>query len=58
MPGLTQRASLWETLSLVRLGVLLVMAVVLFLGLTKGAHRLSPATTGAKRKEPVADYAT
>ena len=56
--GLTQRASMWETLSLVRLGVLLVMAVVLFLGLTKGAHRQSPATGSAKRKEPVADYAT
>ena len=33
---LTRRASLWETLSLVRLGVLLVLATVLLLGLTKG----------------------
>jgi cytochrome bd-type quinol oxidase subunit 2 len=55
--GLTQRASRWETLSLVRLGVLLVMAVVLFLGLTKEAHRLSPATGSVKRKEAVPDYA-
>jgi hypothetical protein len=41
----------------VRLGVLLVMAVVLFLGLTKEAHRLSPATGSVKRKEAVPDYA-
>ena len=54
--GLTQRASLWETLSLVRLGILLVMAVVLFLGLTKGAQALSPATGRAKRKETVPEY--
>jgi hypothetical protein len=32
---LIKRASLWEMLSLVRLGVLLVSAVVLFLGLAK-----------------------
>jgi hypothetical protein len=34
-PGLTKRASLWETLSLVRLGVLVILAIILFTGLTK-----------------------
>jgi hypothetical protein len=33
--NLKKRADLWETLSLVRLGVLLVLSVVLNLGLTK-----------------------
>jgi hypothetical protein len=33
--GLTRRASLWETLSQVRLGVLMFLSVVLLLGLTK-----------------------
>jgi len=33
--SLTSRAKLWETLSLVRLGVLLVLAIILLLGLTK-----------------------
>jgi hypothetical protein len=32
---LTKRASLWETLSLVRLGVLVVLAITLMAGLTK-----------------------
>lgn len=32
---LTRRAQLWETLSIVRLGVLIVMAITLFSGLTK-----------------------
>lgn len=32
---LTRRANLWETLSLVRLGALIVLAVVLLLGLSK-----------------------
>jgi hypothetical protein len=40
---LVKRASTWETLSLVRLGVLLGMAVALFFGLTKSAERLAPA---------------
>lgn len=34
---LTQRAGLWETLSLVRLSVLIFLAIVLFLGLTRRA---------------------
>lgn len=34
-PELTRRANYWEVLSLVRLGFLLVLAVVLLLGLTK-----------------------
>lgn len=34
-PALTKRASLWEALSLVRLGVLVVLAITLMIGLTK-----------------------
>lgn len=36
---LTRRASLWETLSLVRLAVLVVLSVILLLGLTKNRTR-------------------
>ena len=36
---LTRRAGLWETLSLVRLGVLIVLAVILLLGLSRPAER-------------------
>ena len=36
--GLTQRAKLWEALSIVRLLVLVVLALVLFTGLTKANH--------------------
>lgn len=38
-PSLTNRANLWELLSIVRLFVLLVLAMVLFLGLTKSGTR-------------------
>jgi hypothetical protein len=41
-PELTRRASRWEVLSLVRLAVLLMLAVGLLLGLTKG-NRLTAA---------------
>ena len=34
-PDLVSRAATWEILSLVRLGVLIVLAIVLFVGLTK-----------------------
>jgi hypothetical protein len=34
-PSLTQRAKLWELMSLVRLSVLVGLAIVLFLGLTR-----------------------
>jgi len=34
-PSLTKRAGLWETLSLVRLAFLIVLAITAFLGLTK-----------------------
>jgi hypothetical protein len=34
-PSLTQRAQLWELMSLVRLSVLVVLAIVLFVGLTR-----------------------
>ena len=39
-PSLTQRASLWETLSLVRLGVLVILAIILFTGLTRSSQSL------------------
>ena len=42
--SLVSRASLWETLSLVRLFVLIVLSLVLFMGLTKPFH----ATYAAK----------
>jgi hypothetical protein len=43
--GLTERAKLWELLSLVRLGVLVVLSIVLFTGLAKSNP--SPKLTGA-----------
>src|SRR5687768_1650401 len=39
-PALVKRAKLWETLSLVRLSVLVVLAIVLFLGLTRPAVKV------------------
>ena len=36
---LTRRASLWESLSLVRLGVLVVLSMILLMGLTKSKVR-------------------
>ena len=38
---LTHRASLWEMLSLVRLGVLFILAIILFTGLTRANQPLS-----------------
>ncbi len=45
---LTRRASLWEFLSLVRLGILIILSMVLFTGLTKPveATATQPADTG------------
>lgn len=41
-PDLTQRAQMWETLSLVRLAFLVLLSIALFLGLTKnGDHNAS-----------------
>lgn len=37
-PGLTRRAALWEALSIARLAVLVVLALVLFTGLAKAAR--------------------
>jgi hypothetical protein len=37
--SLTERAKMWETLSLVRLVVLVVLALILFLGLTRSAEK-------------------
>lgn len=34
-PDLTRRAATWETLSIVRLGVLVILSMILFTGLTK-----------------------
>lgn len=42
---LTRRASLWETLSLVRLTALVSMAIVLLMGLTKSRVRSKSITT-------------
>ncbi len=39
--SLTRRAQQWESLSLVRLAVLIVLAIVAFLGLTKSGTRTS-----------------
>lgn len=44
-PGLTDRAQRWETLSLVRLGFLLFLAVVLLWGLSRPGRRPSKAAT-------------
>jgi hypothetical protein len=37
--NLTRRAALWEVLSIVRLGVLVVLAIILFTGLTKANQK-------------------
>ena len=44
--SLTQRAKLWEILSLARLGVLMVLSIILFTGLTKQVNKL--VTEGTK----------
>jgi hypothetical protein len=41
--GLTQRAKLWEVLSIVRLVVLVILSIILFIGLTKSNRRVIPA---------------
>lgn len=46
---LIKRATLWETLSLVRLAVLVILALVLFMGLTK-TNKSITFTTDKKRK--------
>ncbi|MDQ3050486.1 MAG: hypothetical protein M3Q95_06335 [Bacteroidota bacterium] len=38
-PSLTERAGMWEILSLVRLGFLILLSMVLFLGMAKEAPR-------------------
>ena len=50
-PELTKSALLWERLSLVRLGMLVVLSLVLFLGLTKGGQRQVPAHSQSKIRE-------
>ena len=54
--GLTRRAKTWEILSLVRLGVLFILSITLFMGLTK-TNVLRSTTSAAKlskRRAPVA----
>lgn len=51
-PALTNRSAWWEALSLVRLGVLLVMAVFLFLGLAKPAVQGQQAKDQADNRAP------
>lgn len=53
-PALTRSALLWERLSLVRLGVLLVLALVLFLGLTQSAKHHLASAHKRKKKEALA----
>ena len=40
---LTRRASTWEILSLIRLGIMLILAIILFVGLTKTTARANYA---------------
>ena len=49
--SLTQRAGRWELLSLVRLGSLLVLAVVLLMGLTRSQHSRSTNPSNRRRAE-------
>ena len=42
---LTSRAQLWEALSIIRLGILVVLSIILFLGLTRGTARGFTART-------------
>jgi hypothetical protein len=46
-PALTKRAALWELLSIARLMVLVVLAIILFVGLTK-SNRLPAASIDAR----------
>ncbi|MCW3074965.1 MAG: hypothetical protein JWP69_2034 [Flaviaesturariibacter sp.] len=48
-PALTERAAAWEALSIVRLGVLVVLAIVLFMGMTK-SNRALIVTPRSNRK--------
>ncbi|QMU27768.1 hypothetical protein [Adhaeribacter radiodurans] len=49
-PSLTQRAQLWELLSQIRLAILVVLSIILFLGLTKAADKVSTPKTNQKAK--------
>jgi hypothetical protein len=50
--GLAKRAALWETLSLVRLGVLVILSLVLFNGLTKTNRRATAVKPGVQLAQP------
>lgn len=54
-PSLTDRANLWELLSIIRLFVLIVLAMVLFLGLTKSGRRSNIHTHYTAETSPTAD---
>lgn len=54
-PALTARAKLWEQLSLVRLFVLIILAIVLFIGLTKANRLPRAASLSASRKVDFAE---
>lgn len=53
--GLQQRAEMWEILSLVRLAFLLVLAGVIFMGLTKTANKIESKSSlrVGKRRQAV-----
>lgn len=58
--GLTSRANLWETLSLVRLGLLVVLAITLLEGLARNGQKSFVKTQktegwAATTKQPVAE---
>jgi hypothetical protein len=48
---LTRRAARWESLSLVRLGLLVIFSLVLFMGLTKANQNVKRQNAGVRRKE-------
>jgi hypothetical protein len=51
-PDLGRRAKTWELLSIARLVVLILLAIALFLGLTKGNKSIQVSTDNIKLKKP------
>ena len=47
---LTRRAGLWETLSLVRLGILVILSIILFTGMAKPAAAINKERKSAGRQ--------
>ncbi len=57
-PSLAERGAMWEILSLVRLGVLIVLALILFLGLSKSQVRVSSEENNRAAKRKKKSFAT